>query len=446
MSDPVSPEVLRQQILELVAAYGRQAFTPRPFQPGTSRVQYAGRVFDELELSAMVDAVLDAWLTLGRYGRQFERDLAAFLGLPDAVVVNSGSSANLLATATLCARQTKDRLRPGDEVITPAVTFPTTVAPLVLYGLIPVFVDCELGTYNLDVAQLEAAYSPKVRAVVIPHTLGNPCDMDAIMAFAERHHLFVVEDNCDALGSRYRGRFTGTFGHLATCSFYPAHHITLGEGGAVVSRLPELARIARCIRNWGRDCHCEYDETDPNGACGHRFNYKIPGSAERHDHRYLFTEVGFNLKPTDVQAALGVVQLRKLPQFAEARVRNFAHLTARLEPYQDVFILPRATVGSQPDWFAFPLTIRPDAGFGRRELTTFLESRGIETRVLFSGNITRQPAYKHISCRIIGDLRHADAVLERAFFVGVYPGLGTEQLDYMADQIAAFLAVRQTSV
>lgn len=437
---------LHSEILALVRQYVREAFPETAFEPGKSRVPYAGRVFDENEVSAMVEAVLEFWLTLGRHGREFEHQLASFLGVSDSILVNSGSSANLLAVATLCARQLPNRLRRGDEVITPAVTFPTTVAPLVLYGLVPVFVDCKLGTYNIDVEQLEAAYSSKVRAIMIPHTLGNPCDMDAIMAFAKRHDLFVIEDNCDALGSRYRGQLTGTFGHLATMSFYPAHHITMGEGGAVATNRPEMAKISRCIRNWGRGCYCEFDEKNPNGACGKRFDYRMSGSNERHDHRYLFTEVGFNLKPTDIQAALGLVQLGKLPQFAAARIKNFRYLLQRLEPLQDAFILPEATASAEPDWFAFPITIRPEAGFSRRELTTFLESRGVETRVLFAGNILRQPAYADIACRVVGGLKNADLVLDRAFFVGVYPKLAEPQLDYIADQIQVFIAKQQVGV
>ena len=431
---------LRDRIRVLVGEYTREAFPKASFVAGKSRVQYSGRFFDERELQAMVDAVLDFWLTLGPHGREFEYRLAEFLGVPETILVNSGSSANLLAVAALCARQMPGRLKRGDEVITPAVTFPTTVAPLVVYGLVPVFVDCVPQTYDIDVAMLEDAYSPKVRALMIPHTLGNPCDMDPILEFARRHELFLIEDNCDALGSTYKGRLTGTFGDLATMSFYPAHHITLGEGGAVAAKTPQIARIARTIRNWGRDCYCDYDEKNPLGACGHRFDYRMKGSSQRHDHRYLFSEIGFNLKPTDIQAALGVVQLAKLPQFLKARKSNFQTLRSRLEPLQEHLLLPEATPGSDPDWFAFPMTVRPEAPFDRQKMTTYLESRGIETRVLFAGNILRQPGYADIACRVVGDLSRSDLVLDRSFFVGVYPGLGEEQMHFIADEIESFIA------
>ena len=432
---------LRQAIRRLVEEYYREAFPPGKFLPGESRVQYAGRVFDERELAIMTEAVLDSWVTLGRFGETFEQRLKAYLGVSEVVLVNSGSSANLVAMATLVSRQLPHRrLRPGDEVITPAVTFPTTVAPMVLYGLVPVFVDCDLRTLNLDASMLEEAYSPRTRAVVIPHTLGNPCDLERIIAFVRKHDLFLIEDMCDALGSRYNDQFVGTFGDLATLSFYPAHHITMGEGGAIVTNNHRLAAIARTIRSWGRGCHCSYDETSPDGACGNRFNYKIRGLDTRYDHRYYFVDIGYNLKPTDIQAALGVAQLEKLPDFVVARKRNFAALHEKLFPYKEFFILPEAQPKSDPSWFAFPLTIRDEAPFNRRALTTWLEAHNIETRLIFSGNILRQPAYQEIPHRVVGSLQNSDRIMRQSFFVGVYPGLTPEMLAHVADTIGEFVS------
>ena len=428
---------LRSEIFARVAEYYRQAHASRPFTPGQTRVQYAGRVWDENEMVNMVDAVLEFWLTAGRYAVEFEKRLAAFTGAREIIPVNSGSSANLVALTTLCSPQLHTRMRPGDEVITPAVTFPTTLAPIVQNRLVPVLVDAELGTYNLDVNQLEAALSSKTRAIVVPHTLGNPADMDRIMGFARAHNLFVVEDTCDALGSTYAGQMVGTFGQLATLSFYPAHHITMGEGGAVYTASRRLARIARTIRDWGRDCWCGYDNP-VNGRCGIRFEREIPGMPGFYDHRYLFTEIGYNLKITDVQAAMGVAQLEKLPDFVAARKRNFARLYAGLRQYEEFFVLPRWLPQSDPSWFAFPLTVRDSAPFDRTTLTRYLEGRQIETRVLFAGNILEQPGYRDIERRVIGDLPNAAVVLRGTFFVGVYPGLDEQRLDYMLQVFSDF--------
>ncbi len=428
---------LRRRILDLVAEYHRLAHTPPPFVAGETRVRYAGRVYDARELQAAVGAALDFWLTAGPQEAVFREKLSRFLGLRHILPVNSGSSANLVALTALCSPRLERPLRPGDEVITPAVGFPTTVAPIVQNGLVPVFMDCELGTYNLDPAQLDAALSPRTRALFFAHTLGNPAEMGPIVEFARAHDLLIVEDICDALGSTYDGRMVGTFGDLATLSFYPAHHITTGEGGAVATADPRLARIARSVRDWGRDCWCEHD-SPPEGACGRRFSWRIPGLDEPYDHRYLFVEVGYNLKMTDIQAAIGAAQMDKLPDFIAARKRNFARLYAGLRPYEEHLILPSWSERADPAWFAFPITVRPEAPFSRRELVLFLEERNIETRLLFAGNVARQPGYRHIRQRTVGDLPNSDRVLRGTFFIGVYPGLDEPRLAYVLESFADF--------
>ena len=428
---------LREQIRALVVAYYQEAHASRPFVPGQTRVGYGGRVYDERELIAAVDAALDFWLTTGPRTEAFESALAHFMGLRHALVVNSGSSANLVAVATLCSRRLDRPLKPGDEVITPAMGFSTTVAPVVQNGLVPVFVDCQLGNYNLDPEQLEPALSERTRALFFAHTLGNPVEMEPVMEFAQAHDLYVIEDACDALGSTYDGRLVGSFGHLAALSFYPAHHITTGEGGAVLTDDRKMACVAQSLRDWGRDCRCRHN-SPPNGACGRRFEWQIPGLEEPYDHRYLFVEIGYNLKMTDVQAAIGLAQIEKLPDFVAARKRNFARLYEGLEPYQEFLILPTHSGRADPSWFAFPITVRPGAPFTRRDLTTFLEEHNIETRLLFAGNIVRQPGYRHIRHRTVGDLATSDQVLRSTFFVGVYPGLDDVRIAYMLGVFADF--------
>jgi len=430
---------LRQRTLDLVAEYYYQAHAHRTFVPGQTRVHYASRVYDERELVAAVDACLDFWLTAGPRADVFERRLAETVGVQRALAVNSGSSANLVAVTALCSRRLERPLEPGDEVITPGVGFPTTVAPIVQNRLVPVFVDCELGTYNLDPQQLEPALSDHTRAIFLAHTLGNPVDIEPLMAFARAHDLYVVEDACDALGSTYDGHQVGSFGDLATLSFYPAHHITTGEGGAVLTRDPLLARIAHSIRDWGRDCNCNYN-SPPEGACNRRFEWHIPGLNEPYDHRYLFVEIGYNLKMTDVQAAIGLAQLDKLPGFVAARKHNFARLYEGLEPYEEFLLRPAWSERADPSWFAFPITVRPGAPFARRQLMDWLEGRNIETRMLFAGNIVRQPGYRHIEHRAVGDLPNSDLVLRSTFFVGVYPGLDDTRIDYMLTAFNDFFA------
>ncbi len=432
--------ILKGKIFELVKDYYETVHKDRKFVPGKSRIHYAGRVFDEQEMCNMVDAVLDFWITLGPYGKRLESGLANFLGVKEAILVNSGSSANLVALASLMSPQFDGHLLPGDEVITPALTFPTTFAPIVQNGLIPVVVDCELGTYNMNPDRLEEAISPKTRAVLIPHTLGNPGQMDKITGTCSKHNLYLVEDACDALGTRYAGKPVGTFGDFGTLSCYPAHHISMGEGGAIFTNSARLAKIARSIRDWGRDCWCQGDAS-ASGACGRRFQYKINiGDSEiDYDHRYVYTSIGYNLKPTDVQAAMGLAQLKKLDWIIERRRYNFHRLFEGLKKYEDIFILPSWDEKAEPSWFAFPLTIRPGSNFTRSELLVFLEAANIETRLLFAGNILSQPAFKDVNCRVVGNLANSSLVMTNTFFVGVYPGIDDEALDYILRKFDEFL-------
>jgi CDP-6-deoxy-D-xylo-4-hexulose-3-dehydrase len=428
---------LREQILDLVRRYYEAKFSSKSFDSSRDLVHYAGRVFDGEELCNLVDASLDFFLTANRYAERFEADFAEYLELSNALLVNSGSSANLVAvTALTSPRLGERRLRPGDEVITVAAAFPTTVAPLVQNQLIPVFVDVNLGDYTAIPERLAEAIGPRTRAIVMAHTLGVPFDLDAVMELAKQHELWLIEDNCDALGARYRGRLTGTFGHLGTVSFYPAHHITMGEGGCVVTDDDMLARIARSIRDWGRDCYCGGGE---NNTCGKRFGQQFGTLPFGYDHKYVYSHIGYNLKVTDMQAAIGCAQLRKLETFIAKRKANFQRLMAVLQPYEDRFILPRATEHSDPSWFGFVVSVRPRAGFTRNDLTHFLEANRVETRNLFSGNLLRHPAFESIPHRVIGDLTNTDFIMENTFFIGVYPGLDEAQLDYVADLFARFM-------
>jgi CDP-6-deoxy-D-xylo-4-hexulose-3-dehydrase len=429
---------IRQRIEDLVTQYYEAAHSRRPFVPGEDRVHYGGRVYDAQELNAAVGAALDFWLTAGPRAEQFEDQLASFLGLDHALAVNSGSSANLLAVAALRSRRLERRLEPGDEVITSAVAFPTTVAPIVQNNLVPVFVDCRLGDYNLDPGQLESALSDRTRALLVAHTLGNPVDMEPLVAFAREHDLYVIEDACDSLGSTYGGRLVGTFGDLATFSFYPAHHITTGEGGAVAASELRLARIVQSLRDWGRDCHCRHD-SPPEGACGRRFEWPIPGMDEPYDHRYLYVEIGYNLKMTDLQAAIGLAQLQKLSGFIAARRQNFETIYEGLRPYEESLLLPSWSEAARPAWFAFPITVRPDAPFSRQDITRFLERRQVETRYLFAGNILRQPGFKDMKCRAVGELPNSDVVAKSTFFVGVFPGLDEPRIAHMLESFSNFI-------
>ena len=424
---------LREEISTLVRQYYRTAFAPQAFIAGESPVPVSGRVFDEAELEHLVEASLDAWLTTGRFAGEFERDFAAFMCVRCASLVNSGSSANLLALSSLTSPSLGDRrLRPGDEVITAAAAFPTTVNPILQNGLVPVFVDIEISTYNVDARQLEAALSERTKAIFLAHTLGNPFDLDAVMAFARQHELWVIEDCCDAVGSTYQGQSVGTFGQLATTSFYPAHHITMGEGGCVLTQSPALKKLVESFRDWGRDCWCDPGQAN---TCGRRFDWKLGDLPSGYDHKYIYSHIGYNLKATDLQAAVGVAQLKKLPRFIAARRDNFANLYAALKDLEDIFILPEATAKSNPSWFGFPLAIRSGAPVDRAHVVRFLESRKIATRLLFGGNLLRQPAYHDVPRRVIGDLTNTDFVMNNVFWIGVYPGITEAMIDYMADAL-----------
>ena len=436
-------EGTRAEVLDLVARYYRERHLPRPFDPERDPVRYAGRVFGEEEMRHLVDSSLDFYLTASRYTEEFEAAFAEYLERTDALFVNSGSSANLVALTSLTSPKLGDRrLRPGDEVITVAAGFPSTVAPIVQNGCVPVFVDVSLGDYNADAEALRAAVSPRTRAIMLAHTLGAPFDLETVMDLVGRHDLWFVEDNCDALGSTYRGRLTGTFGHLATSSFYPAHHITTGEGGMVYTADDGLARIARSIRDWGRDCYCAGGE---NNTCGKRFAQQFGGLPYGYDHKYVYSHLGYNLKATDMQAAIGCVQLGRLEEFGAVRRRNHARLLAALRPYEDRLLLPVAPPNTDPSWFAFVITVRPEAGFSRAELTAFLEANRIETRGLFSGNLLRHPAFESIERRVVGELVNTDVVMNDTFFVGVYPGIDDARMDYTIDAFERFMAGARTT-
>jgi CDP-6-deoxy-D-xylo-4-hexulose-3-dehydrase len=432
---------LRSRIRELVTEYFQEAFAAQPFVPGVTPVPVAGRVFDATELQSLTDSTLDFWLTTGRFAEQFEREFARFIGVRSATLVNSGSSANLLAISSLTSAKLKDRrLKPGDEIITVAAGFPTTVNPIVQCGLVPVFVDIQLPTYNVDPQYLEAALSNKTRGIALAHTLGNPFDVEAVTSFAKRHGLWLVEDCCDAVGSRYREQNVGTFGDLATTSFYPAHHITMGEGGCVLTEKPLLQTLVESFRDWGRDCWCDPGKEN---TCGKRFCGQFGDLPYGYDHKYTYSHIGYNLKMTDMQAAIGVAQLKKLPSFIEKRKRNFQTLKSGLADLQSCFVLPEATPYSDPSWFGFPLLIRPDAPFKRTEFVNFLEEKKIATRLLFGGNLVRQPAYQEVKYRIAGPLTNSDLVMNQLLWIGVYPGLSQPMLDYMVETIHA--AVRELS-
>ena len=412
--------------VDLVAATEHGAV---PFTGGTGTVPYGGRVYDRAEIQAAVSSALDFWLTLGPHGDRFQRGLAQMLGVRSSILVNSGSSANLLAFAALTSPKLERRIRAADEVITAACGFPTTVNPILQHGAVPVFLDSDPATGNIDVRQLDEAWSPRTRAVMVAHALGNPFDLDAVTDFCRRKGLWLIEDNCDALGSTWKGAPTGSFGDLSTQSFYPPHHLTMGEGGAVnVVRDVQLKPIVESFRDWGRDCWCDSGKSD---TCGKRFGWKLGDLPEGYDHKYVYSHIGYNLKPLDLQAAIGVEQLKKVPAFTEARRRNWRRLHEGVRDLEEFFVLPRATPGSEPSWFGFLLRVRPEAPFARIDAVRFLEERKIQTRMLFGGNLTRQPAYLGLPWRAVGPLTGADALMNEAFFVGVYPGLSDAQLDWM---------------
>ncbi|MHB0875273.1 MAG: lipopolysaccharide biosynthesis protein RfbH [Anaerolineae bacterium] len=420
---------MRAEILRLVAEYHDLAFAPRQFVPGESPVPVAGRVFDASEMQYLVEAGLDFWLTTGRFAAAFEREFARLCGVRFASLVNSGSSANLLALSCLTSPSLGSRrLAPGGEVITVAAGFPTTVAPIIQNQLVPVFVDVTLPTYNVDVSQLDAALSDRTRAIIVAHALGNPFDAEAVRSFADRHGLWFIEDCCDALGSTLRGRRVGTFGDLATTSFYPAHHITMGEGGCVLTSSGELRKLVESFRDWGRDCWCA---PGCDNTCGRRFDWQLGSLPQGYDHKYTYSHLGYNLKATDMQAAVGLAQLAKLPHFVAQRRRNFAILRAGLGDLEEFYLLPEAAPDSDPSWFGFPLAVRPEAPFTREQLVRRLDACKIGTRLLFGGNLVCQPAFLEAPHRVVGDLTNSDFVMNQVFWVGVYPGLSEEMLGYV---------------
>lgn len=431
---------IRQQIAALVERYAQLQYAERPFVGGESVIPPSGKVLDASELKMMVEASLDGWLTTGRFNAAFEQRLAEYLGLPFVLTTNSGSSANLLAFSALTSPSLGERaIQPGDEVIGVAAGFPTTVNPILQFGAVPVFVDIDVATHNIDVTQLEAAISPKTKAIMLAHSLGNPFNLKAVKAVCEKYQLWLVEDNCDALGSRYDGQLTGTFGDIGTLSFYPAHHITMGEGGAVFTRHPALKKIIESFRDWGRDCYCAPGK---DNTCQKRFCWKLGQLPEGYDHKYTYSHLGYNLKITDMQAACGLAQMDKLEGFIQARKDNFAYLADRLSACSEFFELPQATPGSDPSWFGFLLTLRPESGIRRVDLLNYLDQHKIGTRLLFAGNLTRQPYMAGRHYRVSGELRNTDLVMNQSFWIGVYPGLTQQMLDYACTQIETFLGLR----
>ena len=430
---------LRLQISALVERYAALTLQPAAFEPGVTIVPPSGKLIDSEELKLMVEASLDGWLTTGRFNAQFEQRLAAYLGVPHLLTVNSGSSANLVAFNTLTSPKLGERaIRPGDEVIGVAAGFPTTVNPILQFGAVPVFVDVDIPTYNIDPAKIEAAIGPRTRAIMLAHTLGNPFNLDVVTALCRKHGLWLIEDCCDALGSTWQGRKVGTFGDIGTLSFYPAHHITMGEGGAVFTQHPELARIAESFRDWGRDCHCAPGK---DNSCGKRFCQRLGSLPVGYDHKYTYSHLGYNLKITDMQAACGLAQLGKVEAFVAARKRNFTFLHERLKACEEFLILPQATPESDPSWFGFPITLRENAPVSRHELVTYLEQERVGTRLLFAGNLTRQPYMQGRHYRVSGELTNSDAVMERTFWIGVQPALIEPMLEHAAGCIAQYLGV-----
>lgn len=431
---------MRSQILDMVGQYARRFHAPKPFVPGESAVPVSGKVYDASDMRMLVNSALDFWLTTGQFNDAFETRLATRLGVRHALTTNSGSSANLLALSSLTSHALRDeKLNPGDEVITVATGFPTTVNPALQYGLVPVFVDVDIPTYNIRPEMIEAAVTDRTRAIMIAHTLGNPFDLGEVMRVARKYDLWVVEDCCDALGATYDGKGVGTFGDIGTLSFYPAHHITMGEGGAVFTGKPRLKRLIESMRDWGRDCWCA---PGMDNTCGKRFGRKLGTLPHGYDHKYTYSHCGYNLKITDMQAAVGLAQMDHLEDFIAARRRNFELLTEQLRALEHVLILPQATPNSEPSWFGYPITLRADSGIDRDELVQFLNQRKIGTRLLFGGNLLRQPYMRHRNYRVVGDLANADFVTTNTFWVGLYPGLAEDHITYMVDTIAGFVATR----
>ena len=432
-------QALRDQISALVEQYATLALAPEPFFPGVTAVPPSGKLLDGAELKNMVEASLDGWLTTGRFNTEFEKKLAAFIGVKHLITVNSGSSANLVAFSTLTSPKLGDRaIKPGDEVIGVAAGFPTTVNPILQFGAVPVFVDVDRLTHNIDASKIEAAIGPKTKAIMLAHSLGNPFNLDVVTALCKKHKLWLVEDCCDALGTTYRGQMVGTFGDIATLSFYPAHHITMGEGGAVFTNHDELKAIAESFRDWGRDCYCPPGK---DNTCGKRFGWKLGDLPEGYDHKYTYSHLGYNLKITDMQAACGLAQLERAPEFIQARKDNFAFLKERLKDCEEFVNLPEATEHSDPSWFGFPITLKDNCPVTRLDLLTYLDQNKVGTRLLFAGNLTRQPYMKGANYRISGDLTNTDNVMNNTFWIGVQPALTREMLEFAASKIESYLGV-----
>ncbi|CAM4332464.1 lipopolysaccharide biosynthesis protein RfbH [Paenibacillus alkaliterrae] len=438
-----SAEELREIILELSRQYYKLRWPDHDFRPGHDIIPVSGKVFDDEELYHLLDSSLDFWLTSGRYARRFEDEFARFMGTRYALLTNSGSSANLLALSALTSPALGERrLMPGDEVITVAAGFPTTVNPIVQNGLVPVFLDVNSSTYNIDTTLLEQAISTRTKAIMIAHTLGNPFDLDEVLRISRKHRLWLIEDACDAVGSTYRGKPVGSFGDLATVSFFPAHHITMGEGGAVLTSRPQLKKLVESFRDWGRDCWCEPGK---DNTCGKRFDWKLGDLPRGYDHKYTYSHIGYNLKLTDMQAAIGVAQLKKLPAFIKRRRDNFRLLSDALEPLGDVLLLPEPTAKSEPSWFGFPITVRSHSPITRDQLVSYLEASRIATRYLFAGNLLRQPAYRDVKYKTIGELKNTDNILNHTFWIGLYPGLTEEMLHYVIGNLFQAFQREQSS-
>ncbi len=444
MVDEKEIDKIKEEIFSKIKTYYHLKFKKdKEFTPGETRINYAGRVFDENELINLIDSSLEFWLTEGRYTIQFQKELASFIGVKHCIFTTSGSSANLLAISALTSKKInfKKRLKPGDEVITVAAGFPTTIFPIIQNRAIPVFIDIELETYNVDTSKLDEALSDKTKAVIFAHTLGNPFDIDKVKSFCKTNNLWLIEDNCDALGSKYNNKYTGSFGDISTCSFYPAHHITMGEGGALLIDDPLLYKIIKSQREWGRDCWCP---SGKDNTCNKRFERQLGTLPYGYDHKYTYSEIGYNLKITDMQAAIGLAQIKKLPQFIKTRIRNHKKIYDGLKTYEDLIILPKAQKNSSPSWFGFLITIKDNCEINRNELIKALERNKIQTRLLFAGNIVRQPVFDEYretksGYRVVGNLNNTDKITSDSFWIGVYPGMTEDMINYMISQIISLL-------
>ena len=433
-------EELRMKILDLVSEYAQISHVSPPFVSGKSKVPTSGRVYDDNELKTLVASSLDFWLTAGRFNAEFEKKLAEFLGVNFVITTNSGSSANLLAMSALTSELLGDKaLKPGDEVLGVAASFPTTVNPILQNNLVPVFVDIDIPTYNIDSELIENAISDKTKAIMLAHTLGNPFNLDIVMEIATKYNLWVIEDCCDALGSTYNGKLVGTFGDISTASFYPAHHITMGEGGAVFTNNPNLKRAIESFRDWGRDCFCAPGQ---NNTCGKRFEWKLGDMPYGYDHKFIYSNLGYNLKLTDMQAAVGLAQLQKLPKFIEKRKNNFRWLMNRLKHLEEYFLFPEATKNSEPAWFGFPIMIKENAPFTLNDINFYLTSHGVDTRPIFAGNIIKQPYFLNKKYRKVGELKNTDIMMNRVFWIGVYPGLTEDMMEYVVKTIEEFINLK----